>query len=42
MIEHGTAGGTSVNTGCVPSKALLAAAPATCPGCGAPPDPELT
>lgn len=26
MIEHGTTGGTCVNTGCVPSKALLAAA----------------
>lgn len=24
MIERGTVGGTSVNTGCVPSKALLA------------------
>ena len=28
MIERGTAGGTCVNTGCVPSKALLAAAEA--------------
>ncbi|MGH3520630.1 MAG: FAD-dependent oxidoreductase [Haloechinothrix sp.] len=28
MIEHGTVGGTCVNTGCVPSKALLAAAEA--------------
>ncbi len=28
MIEHGTIGGTCVNTGCVPSKALLAAAEA--------------
>ncbi len=28
MIEHGTVGGTCVNTGCVPSKALLAAAAA--------------
>ena len=26
MIERGTIGGTCVNTGCVPSKALLAAA----------------
>ena len=26
MIERGTVGGTCVNTGCVPSKALLAAA----------------
>lgn len=26
MIEHGTFGGTCVNTGCVPSKALIAAA----------------
>jgi mercuric reductase len=26
MIERGTTGGTCVNTGCVPSKALLAAA----------------
>jgi mercuric reductase len=26
MVEHGTTGGTCVNTGCVPSKALLAAA----------------
>ena len=26
MVERGTAGGTCVNTGCVPSKALLAAA----------------
>jgi len=28
MIERGTTGGTCVNTGCVPSKALLAAAAA--------------
>ena len=28
MIERGTVGGTCVNTGCVPSKALLAAAAA--------------
>src|SRR5258708_15761918 len=28
MIERGTIGGTCVNTGCVPSKALLAAAAA--------------
>lgn len=28
MIERGTVGGTCVNTGCVPSKALLAAAEA--------------
>src|SRR5712691_7715120 len=28
MIEKGTVGGTCVNTGCVPSKALLAAAEA--------------
>ena len=28
MIERGTLGGTCVNTGCVPSKALLAAAEA--------------
>ena len=28
MVERGTAGGTCVNTGCVPSKALLAAAAA--------------
>ncbi|GAA1439263.1 mercury(II) reductase [Nocardiopsis tropica] len=28
MVEHGTIGGTCVNTGCVPSKALLAAAEA--------------
>lgn len=28
MIERGTTGGTCVNTGCVPSKALLAAADA--------------
>lgn len=28
MVEHGTVGGTCVNTGCVPSKALLAAADA--------------
>ena len=28
MIERGTIGGTCVNTGCVPSKALLAAAEA--------------
>src|SRR5438552_10752157 len=28
MIERGTPGGTCVNTGCVPSKALLAAAQA--------------
>ena len=28
MIERGTVGGTCVNTGCVPSKALLAAADA--------------
>jgi mercuric reductase len=28
MIEHGSIGGTCVNTGCVPSKALLAAAAA--------------
>ena len=28
MIERGTAGGTCMNTGCVPSKALLAAAAA--------------
>jgi mercuric reductase len=28
MIEHGTVGGTCVNTGCVPSKALIAAAEA--------------
>ena len=26
MIERGTIGGTCVNTGCVPSKALIAAA----------------
>ncbi|WP_446499921.1 FAD-dependent oxidoreductase [Nocardioides alcanivorans] len=26
MIERGTLGGTCVNTGCVPSKALIAAA----------------
>ena len=26
MIERGTLGGTCVNTGCIPSKALLAAA----------------
>ena len=28
MVERGTVGGTCVNTGCVPSKALLAAADA--------------
>jgi mercuric reductase len=28
MIEHGTVGGTCVNVGCIPSKALLAAAEA--------------
>jgi len=28
MIEHGTVGGTCVNVGCIPSKALLAAADA--------------
>ena len=28
MIERGTLGGTCVNTGCVPSKALIAAADA--------------
>src|SRR5690606_34716062 len=28
MVERGTTGGTCVNTGCVPSKALLAAAEA--------------
>src|SRR5260370_28686586 len=28
MVERGTVGGTCVNTGCVPSKALLAAAQA--------------
>jgi mercuric reductase len=28
MVERGTAGGTCVNTGCIPSKALLAAAAA--------------
>ena len=28
MIERGTVGGTCVNTGCIPSKALLAAAEA--------------
>ena len=28
MIERGTVGGTCVNTGCVPSKALLATAEA--------------
>jgi mercuric reductase len=28
MIERGTVGGTCVNTGCVPSKAMLAAAEA--------------
>ena len=28
MVERGTLGGTCVNTGCVPSKALIAAADA--------------
>ncbi len=34
MIERGTVGGTCVNTGCVPSKALLAAAAARRAGLG--------
>jgi mercuric reductase len=36
MIERGTIGGTCVNTGCVPSKALLAAAEARQIGAGQP------
>jgi len=35
MIERGTTGGTCVNTGCVPSKALLAAAAARHTAAGA-------
>ncbi len=41
MIERGTVGGTCVNTGCVPSKALLAAAAAR-HGAASQPFPGIT
>src|SRR3546814_18677471 len=42
MIEKGTIGGTCVNTGCVPSQALLAAADARHTAAALPRFPGLT